>query len=123
MHTIFNMMSVLYSFAIKPFLLLINFNTKILNQLIFTVLLPHIHVNYEKIIIVVQILNYYVYRTMYLFSVIPVVNTIRVLILYRNITNICHKLIIYSDWSLDSSHKHYFRNIYGTARYYQLCSV
>ena len=36
---------------------------------------------------------------MYLFSVIPAANTIRVLILYRNITNICHKLIIYSDWS------------------------
>ena len=43
-NTIFNMMSVLYSFAIKPFLLLNNFNTKILNQLIFTFI-----VNYEKI--------------------------------------------------------------------------
>ena len=32
-----HMMSVLYSFAIKPFLLPDNFNTKILNQLIFTV--------------------------------------------------------------------------------------
>ena len=36
----------MYSFAIKPFLLLNNFNTKILNQLIFTFI-----VNYEKIII------------------------------------------------------------------------
>ena len=26
-------------------------------------------------------------------------NTIRLLIPYRNITNICHKLIIYSDWT------------------------
>ena len=48
---------------------------------------------------IVQILNYYVYRNIYLFSVIPAANTIRVLILYRNITNICHKLIIYSDWT------------------------
>ena len=47
----------------------------------------------------IQILNYYVYRTIYLFSVIPAANTVRVLILYRNITNICHKLIIYSDWT------------------------
>ena len=46
MNTIFNTMSVLYSFATKPFLLLNNFNTKILNQLIFTFI-----VNYEKIII------------------------------------------------------------------------
>ena len=34
---------------------------------------------------------------MYLFNVIPAANTIR--FLYRNITNICHKLIIYSDWT------------------------
>ena len=46
-----------------------------------------------------QLCNYYVYRTIYLFSVIPATNTVRVLILYRNITNICHKLIIYSDWT------------------------
>ena len=46
MNTIFNMISVLYSFAIKPFLILNKFNTKILNQLIFTFI-----VNYEKIII------------------------------------------------------------------------
>ena len=46
-----------------------------------------------------KILNYYVYRTIYLFSVIPAANTIRVLIFYRNITKICHKLIIYSDWT------------------------
>ena len=36
-NTILNMMSALYSFVIKPFLLLNSFNTKILNQLIFTV--------------------------------------------------------------------------------------
>ena len=30
-----------------------------------------------------------------LFGVIPDANTIRVLIPYKNITNICHKLIIY----------------------------
>ena len=54
-------------------------------------------VNYE--LIIKQILNKYVYRTIYLLSVFPVDNTIRVLILYRNITNICHKLIIYSDWT------------------------
>ena len=43
MNTIFNMMSVLYSFAIKTFLLLNNFNNKLLDQLIFTFI-----VNYEK---------------------------------------------------------------------------
>ena len=32
---------------------------------------------------------------MYLFSVIPTDNTVKVLILYINITNLCHKLIIY----------------------------
>ena len=36
MNTILNMMSALYSFAIKP-LLLNSFNTTILNQLLFTV--------------------------------------------------------------------------------------
>ena len=46
MNTILNMMNALYSFVIKPFLLLDNFNTKILDQLIFTFI-----VNYEKIII------------------------------------------------------------------------
>ena len=50
-------------------------------------------------LIIVPIFNYYVYRNIYLFSVIPAVNAIRILILYRNITNICHKLIIYSDWT------------------------
>ena len=43
MNTIFNMMSVLYSFAIKLFILLNNFTTKMLNQLLFTFI-----VNYEK---------------------------------------------------------------------------
>ena len=43
MNTILNMMSALYSFIIKTFLLLDNFNTKILDQLIFTFI-----VNYEK---------------------------------------------------------------------------
>ena len=37
MDTILNMMSALYSFAIKPFFLLNSFNSKTLNQLIFTV--------------------------------------------------------------------------------------
>ena len=37
MNTILNMMSALYSFAIKPLLLLNSLNTTILNQLIFTV--------------------------------------------------------------------------------------
>ena len=32
---------------------------------------------------IIQILNYYVYRTIYLFSVIPVANTVTVLILYK----------------------------------------
>ena len=32
-----NMMSALYNFVIEPFLLPNNFNTKILNQLIFTI--------------------------------------------------------------------------------------
>ena len=48
---------------------------------------------------IVQILNYYVYRTIYLFSVNPAANIVRVPIFYRNITNICHKLTIYSDWT------------------------
>ena len=51
-------------------------------------------VNYEKSYII-QILNYSVYKTIYMFGVIPAANTARVLIPYRNITNICHKLIIY----------------------------
>ena len=37
MNTILNMMSALYNFVIEQFLLPNNFNTKILNQLIFTV--------------------------------------------------------------------------------------
>ena len=37
MNTILNMMSALHNFVIEPFLLPNNFNTKILNQLIFTV--------------------------------------------------------------------------------------
>ena len=37
--------------------------------------------------------------TIYIFSVIPVANTVKVLILYRNSTNRCQMLIIYSDWS------------------------
>ena len=41
----------------------------------------------KKIIIIIQIINYYVYRTIYLFSVPPAANTVRVLILYRNKTN------------------------------------
>ena len=40
-------------------------------------------------------LNYSVYKTIYIVGVIPAANTVRVLIPYRNITNICHKLIIY----------------------------
>ena len=37
MNTILNMMIALFNFVIEPFLLLNNFNIKILNQLIFTV--------------------------------------------------------------------------------------
>ena len=43
-----------------------------------------------KKIIIKQILNYYVNITRYLFSVISAANTVRVLIPYRNITNISH---------------------------------
>ena len=50
----------------------------------------------KSLLITIQIRNYYVYRTIYIFGVIPADNTVRVPILYRNITNICHKLIIYT---------------------------
>ena len=80
MNTILNMMSALYNFVIEPFLLPNKFNTKILNQLIFTV-----HSQLEK----------FINNHIYIFGVIPAANTVRVLIPYRNITNICHKLIIY----------------------------
>ena len=33
-----------------------------------------------------------------IFGVIPAANTVGVVIFYRNLTDICHKLIIYSDW-------------------------
>ena len=52
MNTILNMMSELYNFVIEPFLLPNNFNTKILNQLIFTVVVVVVVVvvNYEKFV-------------------------------------------------------------------------
>ena len=48
MNTILYMMNVLYSFAIKPFLLLNNFTTKILNQHNAISVLHTFIVNYEK---------------------------------------------------------------------------
>ena len=93
MNTILNMMSALYNFVIEPFLLPNNFNTKILNQLIFT-----IHGQLWEKIINNHYTNSYLFciqNYIYIFGVIPAANTARVLIPYRNITNICHKLIIY----------------------------
>ena len=58
----------------------------------------HSHSRYHAKITMIAVRN--PFQHLYpLISISTFNNTVRILILYKNITNICHKLIIYSDWA------------------------